>query len=197
MLPFRGRLDAASKSNSSTWLPSRTTTRVSSGWLASISIRFGIKISVRANPPQPHRARARGAGGAGERAAACQKWERTVGTQGPAHATRPYRRVRDHEGSVVASHCLMSRRVRCEARVASPALFLGCGSDIETAECVVSRAFGPFRNTLSGIGGNFQLGNRPLTTRVRRDEQLFVLAVCRYGKGIARSGAKRVAKFEL
>src|SRR6186713_516995 len=45
MLPLRGRLDAASKSNSSTLDPSRTTTRVSSGWLASISMRLDMGIS--------------------------------------------------------------------------------------------------------------------------------------------------------
>src|SRR5258708_38491664 len=36
---------ADSKSNSSTRLPRRTTTRVSSGWVASISILFGIDES--------------------------------------------------------------------------------------------------------------------------------------------------------
>src|SRR3954470_12444010 len=45
MFPLRGRLDAASKSNSSTLDPSRTTTRVSSGWMASISIRLVMEIS--------------------------------------------------------------------------------------------------------------------------------------------------------
>src|ERR1043166_7080073 len=50
MLPLSGRLEAASKSNSSTLLPSRTTTRVSSGWLESISIRLDMKYSgARAN----------------------------------------------------------------------------------------------------------------------------------------------------
>src|SRR5208282_766735 len=59
MLPLRGRFEAASKSNSSTFCPSRTTTLVSSGWLASISIRLGIGVSVR-----PGRARANAAQGA-------------------------------------------------------------------------------------------------------------------------------------
>src|ERR1700742_4006690 len=45
MFPLRGRLDAASKSNSSTLEPSRTTTLVSSGWLASISMRLVMEIS--------------------------------------------------------------------------------------------------------------------------------------------------------
>src|ERR1700678_335967 len=56
MFPLSGRLVAASKSNSSTFCPSRTTTRVSSGWLASISMRLGIAISV-----LPNRARTAGA----------------------------------------------------------------------------------------------------------------------------------------
>src|ERR1700741_2271444 len=47
MFPLSGRLLADSKSNSSTLLPSRTTTRVSSGWLASISMRLGMKVSGR------------------------------------------------------------------------------------------------------------------------------------------------------
>src|SRR3954469_21614120 len=45
MFPLSGRLDAASKSNSSTLEPSRMTTLVSSGWLASISIRLVMEIS--------------------------------------------------------------------------------------------------------------------------------------------------------
>src|SRR4029077_12113503 len=45
MFPLSGRLDAASKSNSSTLEPSRTTTRVSSGWLESISMRLVMEIS--------------------------------------------------------------------------------------------------------------------------------------------------------
>src|SRR5476649_1611775 len=45
MFPLSGRLVAASKSNSSTLEPSRMTTRVSSGWLASISMRLVMKIS--------------------------------------------------------------------------------------------------------------------------------------------------------
>src|ERR1700742_2876729 len=54
MLPLSGRLEAASKSNSSTLEPSTITTRVSSGWLASMSIRLVMEISG---------ARARVAGG--------------------------------------------------------------------------------------------------------------------------------------
>src|SRR5579883_1393781 len=42
MLPFRGLRDAVSKSNSVSFVPSTTTTRVSSGWLASISMRRAI-----------------------------------------------------------------------------------------------------------------------------------------------------------
>src|SRR3954470_12426429 len=45
MLPLSGRLEAASKSNSSTLEPSRMTTRVSSGWLASISMRLVMEFS--------------------------------------------------------------------------------------------------------------------------------------------------------
>src|SRR5579872_2034588 len=45
MFPLSGRLEAASKSNSSTLEPSRITTRVSSGWLASISMRFFMEFS--------------------------------------------------------------------------------------------------------------------------------------------------------
>src|SRR5690242_5746111 len=45
MFPLRGRLEAASKSNSSTLEPSRTTTLVSSGWLASMSMRLVMEIS--------------------------------------------------------------------------------------------------------------------------------------------------------
>src|ERR1700748_25564 len=45
MFPLSGRLDAASKSNSSTLEPSRMTTRVSSGWLASMSMRLVMEIS--------------------------------------------------------------------------------------------------------------------------------------------------------
>src|SRR5215469_10551963 len=45
MLPLSGRRDAASKSNSSTLEPSRITTRVSSGWLASMSMRLVMEIS--------------------------------------------------------------------------------------------------------------------------------------------------------
>src|ERR1700742_118134 len=47
MLPLSGRREAASKSNSSTLEPSSTTTRVSSGWLASISMRFDMEFSGR------------------------------------------------------------------------------------------------------------------------------------------------------
>src|SRR5476649_1720380 len=45
MFPLSGRREAASKSNSSTLEPSRMTTRVSSGWLASISMRLVMKVS--------------------------------------------------------------------------------------------------------------------------------------------------------
>src|ERR1700722_16715323 len=45
MFPLSGRREAASKSNSSTLDPSRMTTRVSSGWLASISMRLVMKVS--------------------------------------------------------------------------------------------------------------------------------------------------------
>src|SRR5580765_3991096 len=45
MLPLSGRLEAASKSNSSTLDPSRITTLVSSGWLESISMRLVMEIS--------------------------------------------------------------------------------------------------------------------------------------------------------
>src|SRR5450432_2158984 len=45
MFPLSGRLEAASKSNSSTLEPSRMTTRVSSGWLASISMRLVMEFS--------------------------------------------------------------------------------------------------------------------------------------------------------
>src|SRR5580704_15501922 len=45
MFPLSGRLEAASKSNSSTLEPSRMTTRVSSGWLASMSMRLVMKFS--------------------------------------------------------------------------------------------------------------------------------------------------------
>jgi hypothetical protein len=43
MLPFSGSRFAASRSNSSSRLPSSTTTRVSSAWEASISMRFVIE----------------------------------------------------------------------------------------------------------------------------------------------------------
>src|SRR5881398_1633253 len=46
MLPFSCRRLADSKSNSSTRLPRRTTTRVSSGWVASISILLAIDRSL-------------------------------------------------------------------------------------------------------------------------------------------------------
>src|SRR6185437_683837 len=42
MLPLSGLRDAVSKSNSVSFVPSTTTTRVSSGWLASISMRRAI-----------------------------------------------------------------------------------------------------------------------------------------------------------
>src|SRR5215471_6050503 len=45
MFPLSGRLVAASKSNSSTLEPSRITTRVSSWWLASMSMRLVMEIS--------------------------------------------------------------------------------------------------------------------------------------------------------
>src|SRR5258705_13701626 len=45
MFPLSGRLEAASKSNSSTLEPSRMTTRVSSGWLASMSMRLVMIFS--------------------------------------------------------------------------------------------------------------------------------------------------------
>src|SRR6476619_6417061 len=45
MFPLSGRLEAASKSNSSTLEPSRMTTRVSSGWLASMSMRLIMEFS--------------------------------------------------------------------------------------------------------------------------------------------------------
>src|SRR6201996_2350920 len=45
MFPLSGRFEAASKSNSSTLEPSRMTTRGSSGWLASISMRFVMEFS--------------------------------------------------------------------------------------------------------------------------------------------------------
>src|ERR1700722_14992554 len=48
MLPRSGFLLADSKSNSSTRLPLSTTTRVSSGWEASIIILFGMCNSHRA-----------------------------------------------------------------------------------------------------------------------------------------------------
>src|SRR3982750_4129470 len=46
MLPRSCLRLADSKSNSSTRLPRRTTTRVSSGWVASISILLGIEQSL-------------------------------------------------------------------------------------------------------------------------------------------------------
>src|SRR3954463_12300616 len=42
MLPLSGLREAVSKSNSVSLVPSTTTTRVSSGWLASINIRRAI-----------------------------------------------------------------------------------------------------------------------------------------------------------
>src|ERR1700730_896083 len=42
MLPLRGLRVAVSKSNSSSRVPSTTTTRVSSGWLASMSMRLAM-----------------------------------------------------------------------------------------------------------------------------------------------------------
>src|SRR5215471_19647943 len=46
MLPLSWRRLADSKSNSSTRLPRSTTTRVSSGWVASISILLAIDVSL-------------------------------------------------------------------------------------------------------------------------------------------------------
>src|SRR5437588_5808222 len=59
MLPRSCLRLADSKSNSSTRLPRRTTTRVSSGWAASMSILLGIDQSLggrhaRARPAAPH-----------------------------------------------------------------------------------------------------------------------------------------------
>src|SRR5262245_5898694 len=58
MLPRSWRRLADSKSNSSTRLPRTTTTRVSSGWVASISILLAIDESLFANPA-PARSRLR------------------------------------------------------------------------------------------------------------------------------------------
>ena len=51
MLPRSGLRLAASKSNSSTRLPRTTTTRVSSGWVASMSILLAIELSYAAPAP--------------------------------------------------------------------------------------------------------------------------------------------------
>ena len=51
MFPAIWRLFTVSKSNSSTLFPSTTTTRVSSVWVASISIFFGILFHVTAHHP--------------------------------------------------------------------------------------------------------------------------------------------------
>src|SRR5262249_37342376 len=58
MLPRNWRRLADSKSNSSARLPRTTTTRVSSGWVASISILLAIDESLFANPA-PVRSRLR------------------------------------------------------------------------------------------------------------------------------------------
>src|SRR6266481_6762302 len=55
MLPLRGLRLAVSKSNSSSRVPSTTTTRVSSGWLASMSMRRAMARS-RGVGSQPARA---------------------------------------------------------------------------------------------------------------------------------------------
>src|SRR5215467_7423944 len=52
MLPRSCLRLADSKSNSSTRLPRRTTTRVSSGWVASMSILFGIEYSLDGRHPR-------------------------------------------------------------------------------------------------------------------------------------------------
>src|SRR5271166_4713119 len=53
MLPRSGRLLADSKSNSSTRLPRRTTTRVSSGWDASMIILLAMVNSLAARQNSP------------------------------------------------------------------------------------------------------------------------------------------------
>src|SRR5437868_314774 len=78
MLPLRGRLEAASKSNSSTLEPSRMTTRVSSGWLASMSMRLVMEIS---------RAHAIAAGGT-----TCGGQIRAAQIVGEGQARKPVRR---------------------------------------------------------------------------------------------------------
>src|SRR5258706_9886475 len=78
MFPLSGRLEAASKSNSSTLEPSRMTTRVSSGWLASMSMRLVMRVSG---------ARAIGAGGT-----TCGGQERTARIVDGKQARKPIRR---------------------------------------------------------------------------------------------------------
>src|SRR6516164_5916326 len=75
MLPRSCLRLADSKSNSSTRLPRRTTTRVSSGWAASISILFGIDQSHAGRRPRARLRLPRGRSESGRAWLAIVEWD--------------------------------------------------------------------------------------------------------------------------
>src|SRR3954469_6673792 len=101
MFPLSGRLEAASKSNSSTLEPSRMTTRVSSGWLASIIMRLVMEVSW---------ARTSGAGGT-----KCGGQVRAARCDGGKKVRKPIRRNGHRDRDSVrrarefVSHCYFGR----------------------------------------------------------------------------------------
>src|SRR5215831_12653050 len=106
MLPRSCLRLADSKSNSSTRWPRRTTTRVSSGWVASMSILLGIDQShggrlARSRPSSPH----------GRRGTARPETGRTV-------VERTGQRTRCVAVSQVEADCLAPQRVASRRAVA-------------------------------------------------------------------------------
>src|SRR5689334_19011528 len=81
IFPRNWRRLADSKSNSSTRLPRTTTTRVSSGWVASISILLAIDESLFANPAsgRAHGRRHRRQAPRGRRGGRGGSWEHAPG----------------------------------------------------------------------------------------------------------------------
>src|ERR1700751_3286196 len=85
MLPLSWRRLADSKSNSSTRFPRSTTTRVSSGWVASMSILLAIELTLGGAPGRADQAPRRRAGHA---MGQTELWVETRDRLGGARRTR-------------------------------------------------------------------------------------------------------------
>ncbi len=89
MLPFTCFLVDDSKSNSSSRLPLSTTTRVSSGWAASMSMRFAIRAELRGARLRPLQKRPAARCCGEESRGRARSWRRGIRSSASRRHTRP------------------------------------------------------------------------------------------------------------